>query len=357
MLLVASATGFRVAAGLAVALLSALATPGCEKGQHRDLPAVTGVGATFPAPLYQRWINRYGAETGAKVTYSSVGSSRGIEAVMTDGADFGASDAPMTDDQLQQAGDVLHVPITLGAVAIVYNVPGVGDELKLSPDVLADLFMGVITRWNDPRISGLNPDETLPDEEVRVVYRKDGSGTTQVLTDYLTKTSPAWAERLGVGQKIKWPVGTAETGNEGVAPRVQRTRGAIGYLVLSHARALRLPSAAIRNRAGQFVSPSLDGITAAAAGAAARMPVDLRISIVDAEGNSSYPIVGYSYALVRKDAPDIAKRRAVASFLWWSLHDGQAHAPFLHYATLPPEVVTKAEEQLKSVTADGQPAL
>jgi phosphate transport system substrate-binding protein len=342
---------------MAVALLAALALVGCDKGQHRDLPPVSGVGATFPAPLYQRWINRYAADTGAKVSYSSVGSSRGIEAVMTDGADFGTSDAPMTDDQLQQAGDVLHVPMTLGAVAIVYNVPGVGDELKLAPDVLADLFMGVIKRWNDPRISSLNPDETLPDEEVKVVYRKDGSGTTQVLTDYLTKTSPTWAERLGVGQKVKWPVGTAETGNEGVAPRVQRTRGAIGYLVLSHARALRLPNAAIRNRAGQFVSPSLDGITAAAAGAAARMPADLRISIVDAEGNSSYPIVGYSYALVRKEAPGLLKRRAVANFLWWSLHDGQAHAPFLHYATLPPEVVTKAEEQLKSMTSDGQPAL
>jgi phosphate transport system substrate-binding protein len=346
-----------VAAGLAVAVLGALSTLGCDKGQHRDLPPVAGVGATFPAPLYERWVNRYGSETGAKVTYSSVGSTRGIEAVMMDLADFGASDAPMSDDQLSQAGDVLHVPITLGAVAVVYNVPGVADGLRLTSDVLADLFLGVITRWNDPRISGLNPDQTLPDEEVRVVYRKDGSGTTQVFTDFLTKTSPVWAQRVGAGQKVKWPVGVAEPGNEGVAPRVQRTRGAIGYLVLSHVRALRLNSAAIRNRGGQFVTPSLDSTTAAAANAAARMPPDLRISIVDAEGDASYPIVGFSYALVRKEAPEVAKRRAVANFLWWSLHDGQAQAPFLSYATLPPEVVTKAEEQLKSVTSDGQQVL
>ncbi len=340
---------------LAGALLCSWLAAGCKNADSRNFPPVSGTGATFPAPLYQRWINRYAAERGGKVSYSAVGSSRGIEAVMTDGADFGASDAPMSDDQLQQAGDVLHVPMTLAAIAIVYNVPGASDELKLAPDVLADLFLGTITRWNDPRIAALNPGETLRDEPVRIAYRKDGSGTTQVLTDYLSKVSPAFSQRVGTGQKVKFPTGIGESGNEGVAQVVQRTRGALGYVALAHARSFRLHTAAVKNRAGQFVLPSLDSTTAAAASAAARMPADLRVSLVDAEGESSYPIIGYSYVLVRKEAPDPEKRRAVASFLWWGLHDGQAHAPFLHYATLPPEVVTKSEEQLKAMTSGGQP--
>jgi phosphate transport system substrate-binding protein len=344
----------RFAVAWAVSFIGLVA---CANRETRDLPPVHGVGATFPAPLYQRWTNRYAAESGARVTYSAVGSTRGIEAIMTDTADFGSSDAPLNDDQLEQAGDVLHVPITLGAVAVVYNLPGAPEELRLSGDVAADLFLGVIARWNDPKIVALNPTESLRDEAVQVVYRKEGSGTTALLTEYLTKLSPAWAERVGTGQTVKWPVGTSANGNEGVAQYVRGTPGAIGYVALAYARTLRLNTAVLRNRSGQFVAPSLDSTTAAATNVKARMPNDLRVSIVDVEGDRSYPIVGFSYALLRKEAPDSKKRYALARFLWWALHDGQSHAPFMHYASLPPEVIERGEAQLKALTSDGRSVL
>jgi phosphate transport system substrate-binding protein len=315
------------------------------------------MGATFPVPLYERWIDRYRDPAVEKIEYRPQGSSAGIEAIAVHDVDFAGSDAPMTDDQLSQAGDVLHIPMTMAPIAVAYNLPGASDELKLTPEVLADIFLGEITRWDDPRIAQLNSTEKLPPTPIRIVHRSDGSGTTKVFTSYLSAVSGKWKKRVGSLTSVAWPVGEGAEGNPGVARLLRRTEGGMGYVVLAFARANYLKVAALWNKAGRFVPPSLDGVTAAAVNQARNLPEDLRFFMVDAEGERSYPITAFSYILVRREADDAARGAALVRFLWWGIHDGQAFAPFLGYAELPPDVIRRAEAKIRAMEFAGKPLM
>jgi phosphate transport system substrate-binding protein len=315
---------------------------------------VNGAGATFPFPLYSKWFAEYGkVHPGEKINYQSIGSGGGIKQITEKTVDFGASDAPMSDADLQKAPGILHIPTVLGAVAIVYS--GAPDGLKLSGDVVADIFLGKISKWSDPRLAALNPGVKLPDAAITVAHRADGSGTTSIFTDYLAKVSPAWKTSVGAGKSVKWPVGLGGKGNEGVTGTIKSTPGAIGYVELAYARQNKLATAAIKNADGAFVAPTVEATSAAAAGAT--LPADFRVSITDAKGKSSYPIAAFTYILVYKDQADTQKGRVVASFLWWAIHDGQKLATALDYAPLPKEVVAKVEATLRSITAQGRSVL
>jgi phosphate transport system substrate-binding protein len=320
---------------------------------------LNGSGATFPNPLYQKWIQEYQrANPKVKINYQSVGSGAGIKAITDKTVDFGASDAPMSDEQLGKAGaKLLHVPMTLGAVVVTYNVAGAPDHLKLSPEVLAGMFLGDIKKWNDPKITALNAGAKLPDTAVGIVYRSDGSGTTAVFTDYLSKVSPDWKTKIGTGTSVKWPTGTGANKNDGVTNQIKQTPGAVGYIELAYAVQTQQPTASLKNKSGKFVDPSLDAITAAAAASSSKIPDDLRVSITDAEGDAAYPISAFTYILVYQDMTDASKAKALADFLWWGVHDGQKLGAPLQYAVLPAEVVTKDEAKLKSLTAGGKTLL
>ncbi|HEY3357822.1 MAG TPA: phosphate ABC transporter substrate-binding protein PstS [Polyangia bacterium] len=326
---------------------------------------LNGAGATFPYPLYSKWVAEYERrDPRVRINYQSIGSGGGIRQITERTVDFGASDAPMTPEQLARApGKLVHIPMTLGAVVVTYNLPNAPASLKLGPEAVTGIFLGEITKWDDPRLAALNPGVTLPAQTITVVHRTDGSGTTAVFTDYLAKVSPAWKEKVGTGTSVRWPAGVGGKGNEGVAGTVKTTPGALGYVELAYAIQTKLPYAHLRNRAGQFVEPAIPSITAAAAGhvvraiAPAREADELAVSITDPAGEQAYPIAAFTYVLVYQDAPDRAKGEALAQFFWWAIHDGQALAPALHYAPLPPAVVTKVEARLKSLTAGGQPLL
>jgi phosphate transport system substrate-binding protein len=332
--------------------------PGQEPAREANIN-LTGAGATFPFPLYSKWVAEYQRrDPRVRINYQSIGSGGGIRQITERTVDFGASDAAMSAELLAKApGKLLHIPTTLGAVVVTYNVPGVTGALKLSPDVLAGIFLGDVKKWNDPKIAALNPGVTLPDQAITVVHRSDGSGTTAVFTDYLAKVSPAWKEKVGVGTSVKWPTGLGGKGNEGVTGQVKTTPGTIGYVELAYAVQNQLPYALIKNQAGQLVEPKIASITAAAAGAAADLPEGLAVSITDAPGAEAYPIAAFTYVLVYQDSTDRTKAGALAKFLWWAIHDGQALAAPLHYAPLPPAVVTRVEAKLKTLTAGGQPLL
>jgi len=317
---------------------------------------LTGAGATFPYPLYSKWFDVYQQKTGVKINYQSIGSGGGIQQITQRTVDFGASDAPMTDEQLAAApGPLLHIPTVIGAVVVTYNVPGIGPGLKLTPEALASVFLGEVQKWNDPRIAQSNPGMSLPATDIAVVHRSDGSGTTNIFTDYLSAVSATWKSRVGKGTSVDWPVGLGGKGNEGVTGQVQQTPGAIGYVELAYAVQNKLPVASLQNQAGKFVDPTIESTTAAAAGAAASMPDDLRVSIVNAAGAQSYPIAGFTYLLVYREQADAAKGKTLVDFLWWALHDGQAFAKDLLYAPLPTEVVRKAEAKIASITFQGKP--
>ncbi len=317
---------------------------------------LTGAGATFPYPLYSKWFDVYQQKTGVKINYQSIGSGGGIQQITQRTVDFGASDAPMTDEQLAAApGPLLHIPTVIGAVVVTYNVPGIGPGLKLTPEALASVFLGEVQKWNDPRIAQSNPGMSLPATDIAVVHRSDGSGTTNIFTDYLSAVSATWKSRVGKGTSVDWPVGLGGKGNEGVTGQVQQTPGAIGYVELAYAVQNKLPVASLQNQAGKFVDPTIESTTAAAAGAAASMPDDLRVSIVNATGAQSYPIAGFTYLLVYREQADAAKGKTLVDFLWWALHDGQAFAKDLLYAPLPTEVVRKAEAKIASITFQGKP--
>jgi phosphate transport system substrate-binding protein len=312
--------------------------------------ALNGAGATFPYPLYSKWVNDYRAvEPKVSVNYQSVGSGAGIRQVTEGTVDFGASDAPMTDEQLKKApSKLLHIPATLGAVVITFNVPGV-TGLKIAPEVATGIFMGDIKKWDDAKIAKLNEGVKLPSQAITVVYRSDGSGTTAVFTDYLSKVSGAWKDKVGTGTSVKFPVGLGAKGNEGVTGQVKTTPGALGYVELAYAKQNNLPIASLQNKAGKFVDATLDGITAAASSFADKIPDDMRISITNADGDGAYPIASFSYLLVYEDSKDAAKAEALAKFLWWGIHDGQKVSASLNYAPLPADVVTKAEAKLKTL--------
>ncbi len=329
------------------------AAPAGGTGSAREL---TGAGATFPYPLYSKWLDVYEKKSGVKINYQSIGSGGGIKQMTERTVDFGASDAPMTDEQLKTAGaDVLHIPTVIGAVVVTYNLAGVETGLKLTPETLSGIFLGTIKKWNDSKIVADNPTAKLPDGDVAVVHRSDGSGTTNIFTDYLSEVSPDWKSKVGKGTSVNWPVGIGAKGNEGVAGQVKQTPGSIGYVELAYAVQNKLPYAFMKNQAGQFVEPSLESTTAAAAGAASKMPEDLRVSIVNAPGEKSYPISGYTYLLAYKDQQDGAKGKALVDFLWWGIHDGEQYAKDLLYAPLPAEVVSKAEAKIKAITFQGKP--
>ena len=360
-----------VAAAAALVLAGALLAAGCgraetgsgrgeERGatpQQEQEVVINGAGATFPYPIYSKWVSEYQkVKPNVKINYQSIGSGGGIKQITERTVDFGASDAPLTDEQLSKAPGLLHIPTVLGAVVPTWNLPGV-NELKFTGDVLADIFLGKITKWSDKRIAELNPGVKLPDIPITVVHRSDGSGTTFVFTDYLSKVSKEWETKVGRGTSVKWLTGVGGKGNEGVTGVVKQTPGAIGYVELIYAEQNKLPHGAVKNKDGNFVKATLDSVSKAAGGAAAAMPEDLRVSITDAPGHDSYPISAFTYWLVYKEQQDLAKAKAMLEFMWWALHEGGAYARELQYATLPPEVLAKAEAKLRSVTYQGKPVL
>jgi phosphate transport system substrate-binding protein len=335
-----------VVAGL-LALVGALS---CYASSHAVL-LINGAGATFPYPIYSKWFDVYAKqEPNVRFNYQSIGSGGGIRMLSNRTVDIGASDAPMTDEQLKAApGHILHFPSVLGAVVIAYNLPGFNGTLKLDGPTIADIFMGKITKWNDPKIAALNAGANIPATDIVVAHRSDGSGTSYIFTDYLSKVSPAWASGVGKSTAVRWPVGLGGKGNEGVTALVQQTPGAIGYIELIYALSNHIPFADLKNHDGKWVKASLEGVTAAAAGAVANMPSDFRVSITDAAGATAYPISSFTYLLIyqqqsKRDVGDQVKR-----FLDWALHTGQQYAPPLNYAPLPAEVVALEVKQLATI--------
>jgi phosphate transport system substrate-binding protein len=314
-----------------------------------------GAGATFPFPLYSKWMAEYQkANNNVRINYQSIGSGGGIRQITERTVDFGATDAPMKDEELAKApSKLIHIPTTLGAVVVAYNLAGVSG-LKLTPELVAGMFLGEISKWNDAKIAKLNPGVKLPAEPIAVAYRSDGSGTTAVFTEYLSKVSASWKDKVGAGKSVKFPVGMGAKGNEGVAGQLKMTPGTVGYIELAYAKQTNVTYASIKNAAGKFVEPSLAGISAAAASAVGTMPDDMRVSIVDAAGDATYPISAFTYVLVYEQQADAAKGKALAQFLWWAVHEGQAFGADLNYAPLPAEVVSKVEAKLKALKAGGQ---
>ena len=332
---------FAAAAALAIVAPAALAA------QNVDL---TGAGATFPYPLYSKWFDAYAAKTGVRINYQSIGSGGGIRQLSEQTVDFGASDSPMSDAELAKAkgGPIWHIPMTLGAVVVTYNLPGVKAPLRLTGDVVADIYLGNIAKWNDGRIAALNPGVALPGADILVVHRSDGSGTSFIFTDYLSAVSPSWKAGPGKGKEVQWPVGLGAKGNEGVAGQVSQMAGAIGYVELAYANQNRLAVASLRNAAGQFIAPSIKSVTEAAAGAAKGLPAktDYRISIVNAPGKSAYPISSFTWLLVYENMPDATKAKKLHAFVRWALKDGQKMGPALDYAPLPENMVKQLEKRI-----------
>lgn len=331
--------------------------PGGGSGRSGGAVRLQGGGASFPFPLYQKWLSEYTKlHPQSRIDYQSVGSGAGIKQLQDGTFDFGGTDTPMSDEDLRKAsGEILHIPTALGAVVVTYNLTGVAEPLRFAPDVLADIFLGKIIRWDDPRIKADNPNAQLPAAPITVVHRSDSSGTSAVFTEYLSKVSPEWKERVGVGTAPSWPTGLGGKGNEGVTGQVKQTPNTIGYVELVYAKQNKLPSALIKNRAGNFVEPTLETVTAAAAESVATASEDLRVSITDAAGANAYPISSYTYMIVYRNQKDAAKGKALVDFLWWGLHDGAKFARDLQYAPLPAEVVGRAEAKINSITSEGKP--
>lgn len=341
----------------AVVVTAALLLGAAAPGGAQTI-TLNGAGATFPFPLYSKWSQVYAAEKGVQINYQSIGSGGGIRQFISKTVDFGASDGPMTDEQVAQAGGrALHIPMVAGAVVPVYNVPNVGQGLNFTPEVLADIFLGRITKWNDPRLAKANPNAPLPAADLVVVHRSDGSGTTAIWVNYLSKVSPMWKARVGEGTSVNWPTGLGGRGNEGVAGLVRQTPNSLGYVELAYALTNRMTFGNVQNRAGQFVRPSLSSTTKAMEGALANIPDDYRVFFTNPEGKDVYPIGGFTWILIYADQADPVKGKALVEFLWWAVHDGQKYAPTLLYAPLPKSLVARVERTLKSVTARGAPVM
>lgn len=315
---------------------------------------LNGAGATFPNPLYSKWFSEYHkAHADVQINYQPIGSGGGIRQVTEGTVDFGASDMPMTDDQLKAAEaklrtKVLNIPTVLGAVVPAYNVPGVTGEVKFTPDILAGIFLGRITNWNDPAISKVNPDLKFPNQEIMVVHRSDGSGTTFIWTDYLSRVSPDWKSQVGADTSVKWPKGLGGKGNDGVAGSIRQLPGSIGYVELIYAVQNKIPYGSVRNSAGVFLKASLEGVTAAAA-SAPKMPADFRVSITNPPGKDAYPISSFTWLLIPQQSKDPAKGKILADFLNWMVTDGQKLTNALTYAPLPDKVVAMVEGAIKQV--------
>jgi len=302
---------------------------------------INGAGATFPNPIYSKWFDEYNKKNpNVRINYQPIGSGGGIRQVTAQTVFFGATDGPMTEEQILAApGKILHVPTVLGADVPIYNLPGVSGEIKFTGPVLADIYLGKITKWNDPAIEKLNAGTKLPATDITVVHRSDGSGTTYIFVDYLAKASPEWKKRVGVATSVNWPTGVGGKGNEGVAGLVQQVPGSIGYVELIYALQNKIAYGSVQNLAGEFVRATVQSVTAAAAGAAAKMPADFRVSITNAEGKGVYPISSFTWLLLYENPKDKAQSKAMVEFVKWALSDGQKFAPALGYAPLPAEVV------------------
>jgi phosphate transport system substrate-binding protein len=309
---------------------------------------LNGAGATFPYPIYSKWFNEYHNEhSDIQINYQSIGSGGGIRQVQAGTVDFGATDGPMTDEQIAQSKvKVIHIPTVLGAVVPAYNVQGVTGEVKFTPDVLADIYMGKLTKWNDPRITKVNPGINFPDLTITVVHRSDGSGTSYIFTDYLSKVSPDWKNTVGKGTSVKWPVGIGGKGNEGVAGSVRQLPGSIGYIELIYALQNKIPFGSVQNSSKNFVKASLASTTAAAQGV--KMPADFRVSITNAPSKDAYPIASFTWLLIPTNPADANKGKILKDFLFWMVDKGQTMVEALSYAPLPKEVVTMEKSAIQS---------
>jgi phosphate transport system substrate-binding protein len=312
---------------------------------------INAAGATFPEPIYTKWFTEYNQlHPNVKINYQPIGSGGGVLQTSQGTVDFGASDMPVTDDKLASAKiKFMHIPTVLGAIVPIYNVPGVASDLKFSGDVIADIYLGTLTKWNDPRIAKDNPGVSLPDKAILPVYRSEGSGTTFIFTDYLSKVSPDWKSKVGANSAVKWPTGIGASKNEGVAGMVKQTPGAFGYVELIYALQNKMSYGAVKNAAGKFLQGSPDGVTAAAAASAKTMPADYRISITNAPGADSYPISSFTYLLIPLQFADPAKGAAVKGFLTWMLDHGEGEATALGYAPLPKQVQVMVRKTIATV--------
>jgi phosphate transport system substrate-binding protein len=330
-----------------LAVLLAVATFAAAEGPV----LLNAAGATFPYPIYSKWFDLYHtSHSNVQINYQSIGSGGGIRQLLDKTVDFGASDGPMNDDQLKQASvPILHFPTVLGAAIPAYNVAGVQGELNFTPEALSGIFLGTVTKWNDPAIASANPGVKLPGDDIVVVHRSDGSGTSYIWTDYLSKVSPAWQTKVGKGTSVNWPVGLGGKGNEGVSALVQQTPGSLGYVELIYAIQNHMPYGKVKNSSGAFVKADLASVSAAAAAAAKYIPDDFRVSITNPEGKAAYPIASFTWLLIPSKFADTAKRDVVKDFLKWALTDGQQYAEALSYAKLPKEVVAKEMKAIEQI--------
>ncbi len=335
---------------LILAFFMVLAIAGITRSSHAD-QLINGAGATFPYPIYSKWFDVYAKENpGIKFNYQSIGSGGGIRMLSNRTVDIGASDAPMTNQQLSDApAKILHFPSVMGAVVVAYNLPGFTGTLRLTGPVIADIYAGKITKWDDDQIKALNPGSAIPSQDIVVCHRSDGSGTSYIFTDYLSKVSSSWATDPGKGTAVKWPAGLGGKGNEGVTALIQQTPGAIGYIELIYALNNKIPFAQIQNKAGNWINASLAGVTAAAASSAGDMAADFRVSITNASGAEAYPISSFTWLLVYQKQTNKDVGEQIKKFLSWALTEGQTLAPSLQYAPLPPEVVQKETAQIQQI--------
>lgn len=331
----------------------------CGKNEKTEAPKTSqlnGAGATFPYPLYSKWFNEYAKiNKDAKINYQSIGSGGGIKQITEGTVDFGATDSPMSEEEIKKANEknsnsIIHIPTVIGSVVLTYNVPGLAKELNLTAETISGIFMGTIKKWNDPLIAKENPGVSLPDKDIIVCYRTDGSGTTYVFTDFLGKVSPDWKSKVGVAKDVKFPVGQGGKGNEGVTGLVKQLEYSIGYVELVYALQNQLQYALVKNAEGEFVKPSLEALTKAAEQSVAEMPEDLRLSITNAKGKESYPISSYTYLLVYEKQKDAFKGKILKEFLTWALSSGESYASELGYAPLPKVVIEKAMQKVNKIT-------
>lgn len=337
------------------ALTGVAALSSCTRAND-DAKVIDGAGATLPFPLYSKWSSAFmQVDPTVKINYQPIGSGAGMKQLSDGVVDFGATDEPMSDAQIEKYGQALvHVPMTVGAVVLAYNVPGV-PELRLTPEIIADVFRGALKRWDDPRLREANPNVAIPAEPITVVFRADGSGSSATFTAFLSRNSQAWRADVGAGVAPRFPVGVGARGNDGIAAYVKSTPLSIGYVELAHAQQANLSIARVKNRAGKYVLPDNRSLDRAVRSAMTRIPDDLRLSIVDAEDEGAYPIAALSFLVLPRDSKTRSKADALARFVWWSLHEGQSYAPALHYAPLPSEIVIRAEQSVRGLRAEGKP--
>jgi phosphate transport system substrate-binding protein len=337
----------RVAKLIGIAAVAAVATASVSRAQD-----LNGAGASFPKPVYDKWFNEYKNAKNVAINYQPIGSGGGIKALQEGTVDFGASDAPMSDDeQSKLKAPAFHIPTVIGAVVITYNLPEVTKQLMLTGPVVADIFLGKITKWNSPEIAALNKGVSLPNKDILVVHRTDASGTTYIFTDYLTNVSPAWASGPGKGKDVKWAVGLGGAQNAGVMGQVRQIPGAVGYVELQYAKENNVPFASLKNAAGKFIEPSIESVTAAASGVAAKLPAttDFRVSIVNSPAPEAYPIASFTFLLIPQTWTDAGKRQKMVDFLKWALHDGEKEVGALNYAPLPTNVVAIVDQRIASI--------